>query len=134
MASACITQSPLALPDSVSHWVSHLDGQRPGDLFFRVVARELAEQGGHLAVQQALQQGLRQGSHVGPSALQVRVLRSAVRGDVIEVKAGIFYTGIIAGCSCADDPTPVDELSEYCELLLRIDCQTALADVELLDD
>jgi hypothetical protein len=51
---------------------------------------------------------------------------------LIRVKAGIFYTGVIAGCSCADDPTPVDELNEYCVLQLGIDKKTAETTVTLL--
>jgi hypothetical protein len=50
----------------------------------------------------------------------------------LRVKAGLFYTGIIAGCSCADDPTPVDEVSEYCEVCIEIDRDTTEATVTLL--
>ena len=50
----------------------------------------------------------------------------------IHVKAGIFYSGIIAGCSCADDPTPVDEQNEYCEVQFEINKKTAEATVALL--
>jgi len=51
---------------------------------------------------------------------------------VIRVKAGIFYTGVIAGCSCADDPTPIDEQNEYCVVQFDIDRTTADATVTLL--
>jgi len=50
----------------------------------------------------------------------------------LQVKAGLFYSGIIAGCNCADDPTPVDEINEYCEVLLAIDKKTALTTVSLI--
>jgi hypothetical protein len=40
---------------------------------------------------------------------------------------------VIAGCSCADDPTPTNELDEFCELQLDIDKLTAVATVTLLD-
>ena len=53
--------------------------------------------------------------------------------DHIHVKAGIFYTGIIAGCSCADDPTPVDEQAEYCEVRLEINKATAATAISLLE-
>jgi hypothetical protein len=43
----------------------------------------------------------------------------------IHVTAGIFYKGIMAGCSCADDPTPVGENPEYCEVRIDIDRVTA---------
>jgi hypothetical protein len=51
---------------------------------------------------------------------------------VIRVKAGIFYTGVIAGCSCADDPTPINEQNEYCVVQFDIDRATADASVTLL--
>jgi hypothetical protein len=51
----------------------------------------------------------------------------------IRARAGIFFQGILSGCSCADDPTPVEEQSEYCELVFNIDKQTAQATVTLID-
>ena len=79
-----------------------------------------------------LQQGLAQSSCVAPGAVNVVVLKAADAGDAIEVKAGVFYGGIISGSCCADDPTPVDEQLEYCELLFEIDKSTAQAVVRLL--
>jgi hypothetical protein len=64
----------------------------------------------------------------------VVVLGVAEEPDYIRVKAGIFYQGIIAGCSCADDPTPVGEQTEYCVVQFDIDKQTAEARITLLED
>jgi hypothetical protein len=52
--------------------------------------------------------------------------------NVIRVKAGIFYQGVLGGCSCADDPTPASEINEYCEVQLDIDKSTAATAVELV--
>ena len=60
------------------------------------------------------------------------IISVADEGSIIRAMAGIFYTGIIAGCSCADDPTPVNEESEYCEVQLDIDKATAETTVVLL--
>jgi hypothetical protein len=79
-----------------------------------------------------LQQGLSASSHVTDSPRQVMILAIAEEAGVIRVRAGIFYSGIIAGCSCADDPTPVDEQNEYCEVQFEINKQTAEAAVTLL--
>jgi len=68
-----------------------------------------------------LQQGLAQSSHVGNGALSPVIISIQDVRDKILVKTGIFYSGIIAGSCCADDPTPVCEQTEYCELLLEID-------------
>ena len=51
----------------------------------------------------------------------------------ISVKTGIFYTGIIAGCSCSDDPSPTDVQPEYCEFQFDIDKATAETTARLLD-
>jgi hypothetical protein len=79
-----------------------------------------------------LQQGLSASSYVTDRPFQVRIISVGEDAGQIRVKAGIFYTGIIAGCSCADDPTPIDELNEYCVVMLGIDPMTAETTVTLL--
>lgn len=81
-----------------------------------------------------LQQGLSRSSHVSGDSYEVLVLSAAEEPQRILVKTGIFYQGIIAGCSCADDPTPIDEQTEYCEVLFEIDKNTAEAAITLLGD
>lgn len=81
-----------------------------------------------------LQQGLSAGSHVQGDKFTVLILGVSEENDFIHARAGIFYTSIIAGCSCADDPTPVSELNEYCEVQLDIDKKTAEAKVTLLPE
>lgn len=79
-----------------------------------------------------LQQGLSLSSYVGPSAFSAIILNVTEENDTVRVKAGIFYTGIIAGCSCSDDPSPTDEQTEYCELQFNINKKTAESAVKLL--
>ena len=74
-----------------------------------------------------LQRGLEHSSRVSPSPFSAIVLNVVDNTDSFEVKAGIQYKGIVAGCSCADDPSPVDEINEYCEILLSIDKSTGEA-------
>jgi hypothetical protein len=81
-----------------------------------------------------LQQGLSISSHVADSPYKVIVIRVADDEGFIYIKAGIFYSGIIAGCSCADDPTPIDEQNEYCEVQIEINKQTAEATIALLEE
>ena len=80
-----------------------------------------------------LQQGLSLSSYVGNSPFKAIIL-NITNEDGLVVKAGIFYTGIIAGCSCSDDPSPTDEQNEYCELLFKINKDTAVTSVKLLED
>ena len=70
-----------------------------------------------------LQQAMTTGSYVSDSGLSAMIITMWEEAGSIRVKAGIFYSGIIAGCNCADDPSPVDETSEYCvvEFAIRKD-------------
>jgi len=79
-----------------------------------------------------LQQGLTLSSHVTDRPFQAMVIGVSEEAGLIRVKAGIFYTGVIAGCSCADDPTPIDEQNEYCVVHFDIDKATAATVVTLL--
>jgi len=84
------------------------------------------------ADQLPLQQGLSTGSHALDNRLRAMIISASDEGNTIRARAGIFYSGIIAGCSCADDPTPVNEENEYCEVQLDIDKATAGMTVVLL--
>ena len=80
-----------------------------------------------------LQQGLSLSSYVGKTPFSTVILNISEEQNYIKIKAGIFYTGIIAGCSCSDDPSPIDEQNEYCELLFSVNKDTANTEVKLLD-
>lgn len=81
-----------------------------------------------------LQQALTQCNRVSDNAFTVMVLNSSADSEMIRVKAGIFYTGVNAGSCCADDPTPLDEVSEYCEIQFEINRTTAEAAALLKHD
>ena len=80
-----------------------------------------------------LQQGLTYSSYVGNADFKAVILNVTEENNVTKVKAGIFYTGIIAGWSCSDEPTPTDEQTEYCELQFNINNNTAVTTVTLLN-
>jgi hypothetical protein len=79
-----------------------------------------------------LQQGLTSSSHALDDKLEAVIISVVDEGRFVRARAGIFYTGIIAGCNCADDPSPVNELNEYCEVQLNIDKSTAVTTIILL--
>ncbi|MBI5889217.1 MAG: hypothetical protein HZB47_00885 [Nitrosomonadales bacterium] len=81
-----------------------------------------------------LQQGLSGSSYATDKPVTVVINSIVELPEVIRVKAGIFYQGVIAGCSCADDPTPVGEIDEYCEVQLDIDKFTATTAIALLGE
>lgn len=85
---------------------------------------------GHLP----LQQGLSASSQVLDGEISVMLIKAAELPDRIRVRVGVFYAGIIAGCNCADDPSPVDANPEYCELWVEIDKSGAHVRVALTED
>ncbi len=97
---------------------------------FEGILRKEIEQLG--AAHLPLQQGLSTGSYALDNKLQVMIIGVSEDAGFIHAKAGIFYTGILTGCACADDPTPVNEESEYCVVQLDISKSTAETTVALL--
>jgi hypothetical protein len=79
-----------------------------------------------------LQAALTQSSHVSESDIDCVVLMTNEMDDVIRIKTGIFYGGLIAGSCCADDPSPVCEQIEYCEVQFDICKRTAEVTMALL--
>ncbi len=113
----------IRLPDSLRAW-------RTPD--FKAVLKQEIEQLG--AARLPLQRGLTTSSHVLDEPLEAMIIGVTDEPGFIGVKVGIFFSGVIAGCNCADDPTPVEAQNEYCELCLTIDKSTATASVVLLAD
>ncbi len=67
-----------------------------------------------------LQQALTHGSHVLEQGLEFVLLEAHSDEAGVRLRAGVFFQSVVAGCSCADDPSPVPPLTEYCELLFHI--------------
>ena len=81
-----------------------------------------------------LQQGLSQSSYACDDNIKAVIISFSEMSGVIQVKAGVFYIGVIPGCNCADDPSPLDEYPEYCEVQFDINMQTAETAVRLLSE
>lgn len=97
--------------------------------FRTVLKRELEQMDRGLL---PLQEGLSLSSHVLDEPVTVIVMAVTDTSDVIQARAGVFYSGIVAGCNCADDPTPVEAQNEYCEIAISIDKATAAAAIVLI--
>ena len=111
----------ITLPESLKTW---------GSTGFEDTLR--SEVGSLHNEQLPLQQGLTQSSYVSDSGFSVVILNTSETSSFIQVKTGIFYAGVIAGSCCADDPTPLDEQTEYCEVQLEINKSTAETKITLL--
>jgi len=98
-----------------------------------VFAATLKQEIEQLGVDQLpLQRGLSAGNYVLAEPVTATILNVAELEKVIRIKAGIFFRSVISGCSCANDPTPVSEIEEYCEVQLDIDKETAATTVVLV--
>lgn len=81
-----------------------------------------------------LQEGLSASSYALDEPVTAVVIAAEAAAGAIRARVGLFYQGIIAGCSCADDPTPTEPQNEYCEVELAIDPASGAATVGLASD
>lgn len=72
------------------------------------------------------QGGLADGTDITVSVFGVRDDAQAIHADL-----GVFFTEIIAGCSCGDDPMP---LPAACVMRCSIDKSSAQAAISILPD
>jgi len=103
-----------------------------GDPGFEVTLKKEIEQ--FDATLLPLQQGLSAGGYALYNQFKVMIIGVSESDNHLRVKAGIFYHGVIAGCSCADDPSPTDVTTEYCEVMFEIDRASGGATVALLGE
>jgi hypothetical protein len=122
-----VTEPMLTLGRSAAAWNS--------PAFQTTLVEELRALGAHYpALCPPLQAGLTQTSALAEAPLGIQVLSSSTAAGRIRLRLGVFYAGVIAGCSCADHPTSVDTINEHCELLLDLDPATGQARVSRCDD
>lgn len=57
------------------------------------------------------------GGQIAPEDWSVSVLETRRSGDEIAARVGLFFTEIVGGCNCHDEPP---RFSDYCELRLEI--------------
>lgn len=113
----------IELKNTLSAW--HTDS------FNRVLKNELEALE---STQLPLRDGLTQGSHIAEDrGFKIMIINTQDDDQEIRIKIGVFFSSIIAGCACADDPTPLDTCDEYCEFLLFVDKTTAQARVSLIN-
>lgn len=95
-----------------------------------IFKNELAGCSGELPLQKCLASS----SYALTERIEVMLIDSVMEANTLKVRAGIFFEGILGGCSCADDPTPVEEQHEYCEVLFEIDRNTGATSAVLLEE
>jgi len=78
-----------------------------------------------------LENGILQGGRIDDSNVTAIILNSTENLSVIKTRAGIFFTEVVGGCNCNDDPI---EINAYCEIRISIDKTTANADIDVYQD
>jgi len=78
-----------------------------------------------------LEHGILQGGRIDDSNITATILNSTENSSVIKTRAGIFFTEVVGGCNCNDDPI---EINAYCEIRISIDKTTANADIDIFQN
>ena len=78
-----------------------------------------------------LDQGITQGGFVDDGDITAMVLNATGDDRHIDSEVGVFFTEIVAGCNCGDEP---ESINVYCKLKLRIDRATAEAKIAFIPD
>jgi len=76
-----------------------------------------------------LENGTSRGGFVDDSNISVTVISTRQNENSIQAKVGVFFTEIITGCGCGDEPMPENA---YCEMLISIDRTTSAARFEVI--
>ncbi|MDT8387442.1 MAG: glucosamine--fructose-6-phosphate aminotransferase [Thiogranum sp.] len=71
------------------------------------------------------------GGYVDDSDMTVTVIAVTDDPDSVHARIGVFFQELLAGCSCGDEPSPING---YCELDVTIDRITAEVTFSLIPD
>ncbi len=78
-----------------------------------------------------LSRGTGSGGRIDGSDLTITIISALEKGQTLQARVGVFFTEIVGGCSCGDEPF---SQPAYCLLQVVIDRQTACARFELIDE
>ncbi len=111
------------LPDSLSHAILG----SPTDRLAQGIAAAFKDIPAHSL---PLQGCCHQGGAIDDGAVEISVV--SVRADAQQIRAelDVFFTEVVGGCSCSDDPVGYPMC---CRMRLRIDRTTAESRLEVLD-
>ena len=114
-----MSKQALSFQESLNAWSQ--------DNFKRVLNQQLMQ----LSLDQLpLQAALSLGSIATLDNLQFTINSTELHEESLNIGLGVFFSSIIAGCNCSDDPSPVDLINEYCELHLIINRSTGLGNFQ----
>jgi len=102
--------------------------QQDPDVLLQTLKDEL-ESG--IGVALPLDQGTREGGYSDPQGLEVTVLGIQENKASLQVRIGVFFTEIVANCSCGDEPM---EKPAYCQMSLMIDRNSGETTASVISD
>ena len=76
-----------------------------------------------------LENATSRGGFVDDSDISATVIKVKQNEKEVQARVGIFFTEIVTGCGCGDDPMPENA---YCEMLISIDKTTSEAKFEVV--
>lgn len=106
----------------------HTIEQHDPDARIRTLKREL-ESG--VGVNLPLDQGTTEGGYSDANDLQVTVLGIDQDDHMLHARIGVFFTEVVANCSCGDEPV---HKPAYCRIQLSIDRTTGAATANVMAD
>lgn len=80
-----------------------------------------------------LEEGMARGSVATGDAVSAMVISIGIEPECVRVHAGLFFTSVIAGCACTNDPSPMNDEAEYSEVVFEIERPDGATRVRLLD-
>ncbi len=80
-----------------------------------------------------LQQGMAHGNVADGETLSAMVIRSEIEPRHVRIHAGLFFSSVVAGCACTNDPTPMHTEPEYCEAVFEIERDDGGTTVRLVE-
>jgi hypothetical protein len=110
----------LSFPRPLNAWKT--DGFRP------ILKAEIEGMGAEYL---PLDEGTSQGGFVDDSKITATVLSVKDEANSIAAEVGVFFTEIVAGCSCGDEP---DSLKAYCRMRILIEKATANARISVIPE
>ncbi|MGB5261534.1 MAG: glucosamine--fructose-6-phosphate aminotransferase [Gammaproteobacteria bacterium] len=75
--------------------------------------------------------GTRQGGRVDAADIAATVLGSCAHEQTIQARVGVFFSEVVGGCSCGDEPFLQPA---YCLLLVTIEKRTAQAGFAVIEE
>jgi hypothetical protein len=98
------------------------------DSFTATLKRELETLGSGVL---PLERGTTQGGRVDDSNLSATIIRVGEDAQFIRALVGVFFSEIVGGCSCGDEPVAENA---YCEIQVLIDKQTGEAEFAVVSE